>query len=281
MESTTTDSNEPTLADLIDIWQDAAERVLALSRSLTPEQWSAATQCPGWTVGDVVAHVADIEEFVGGTPRPTEQPDWDRLPHVRGPVGQFIELGVDLRRGRPQVDVVEELAAVIPLRRSQLDDVPAGAEVTGLMGSPVPVERFLRVRIFDIWTHEQDIRWAVGDDGGWNSDPAGISFVQMMTALPFVWARGAAAPAGASLQLTVIGPGMHHDAFVVVDEAGKGRRSEPIEEPDVTLELTWAAYAKLCTGRVGPDDAWLADKFALSGDPDLGARLLAGMAITP
>ena len=228
-----------------------------------------------------MAHVADIEGFVGGDPRPAGELDWSALSHVTSPVGQFIELGVDSRRGRSQAEVTAELHDVIPRRRGQLDEVPAGVEVIGLMGSPVPVERLLRVRIFDIWTHEQDIRSAIGSDAGWNSDPAGISFVQILSALPFVWAKGAEAPSGATLRLTVIGPALHNEAYVVVDEAGRGRRTEPIEQPDVTLDLTWPAYLKLSCGRVAPDDPWALDKYELGGDPDLGARLLANMAITP
>lgn len=281
METTTPPPAEPTLADLVAIWQDAATRVAELSDTLTAEQWALPTQCPGWTVGDIVAHVADIEGFVGGDPRRAEELDWDALPHVKSPVGQFIEIGVDSRRGRSQAEVTGELSDVIPRRRQQLDAVPAGAEVMGLMGSPVPIERLLRVRIFDIWTHEQDIRSAIDSDGGWNSDPAGISFVQILTALPFVWAKGAEAPPGATLRLTVIGPSLHNEAYVLVDESGRGRRTEPVESPDVTLDLTWPAYMKLSCGRVAPDDPWVVDKYELSGDPDLGARLLASMAITP
>lgn len=281
MDTATPPPAEPTVADLIAIWQDAATRVADLSDTLTPEQWALPTQCPGWTVGDIVAHIADIESFVGGEPRPAQELDWADLPHVKSPVGQFIELGVDARRGRPQAEVTRELRDVIPRRRVQLDAVPAGAEVTGLMGSPVPIERLLRVRTFDIWTHEQDIRSAIGSDAGWNSDPAGISFVQILSALPFVWAKGAEAPPGATLRVTVIGPALHNEAYVVVDDAGRGQRTEPVEEPDVTLDLTWPAYMKLSCGRVSADDPWALDKYELAGDPDLGARLLASMAITP
>ena len=43
----------------------AAERadLLALLEQLTPEQWEAATLCPGWRVRDVVAHVYSYDEL--------------------------------------------------------------------------------------------------------------------------------------------------------------------------------------------------------------------------
>jgi uncharacterized protein (TIGR03083 family) len=44
-----------------------AERaeLLALLEQLTPEQWAAASLCPGWRVRDVVAHVYSYDELSG------------------------------------------------------------------------------------------------------------------------------------------------------------------------------------------------------------------------
>ena len=45
----------------------AAERaeLLALLEQLTPEQWEAASLCPGWRVRDVAAHVYSYDELSG------------------------------------------------------------------------------------------------------------------------------------------------------------------------------------------------------------------------
>ena len=42
-------------------WRDAADRVLALCAELGDDDWSAPTDCPGWTVRDVLAHLVHIE----------------------------------------------------------------------------------------------------------------------------------------------------------------------------------------------------------------------------
>ena len=68
---------------------------------------------------------------------------------------------------------------------------------------------------------------------------------------------------------------------VTVGEDGRGARIKNHDHPDVLADVTWAAYARLSCGRVTPDDPWLADKVEVTGDADLGARLLPALAITP
>lgn len=276
-----TDSTDPTDTDLILTWNAALDALVALCEPLTPEQWAMQTPCPGWSVADVVAHTIDTEAFVGGLPRPEHTPDWDDLPHATGDFGRFTEVGVDARRGRAQDEVLAELRAIVALRRAQLDALEPGAEVPGLIGKPVPLSRMLRTRIFDIWVHEQDIRSAVGIDGGWNSRAAGVAFQQIVSALPYIWARNAKAPVGSTLLVAIIGPGLHHEVCVTVDEAGRGVAIPVQADPDVQMNIMWAALVQLACGRVGPDDPSLVDRVELRGDPALASALLAGMTITP
>ena len=76
------------------------------------------TPCPGWSVGDVVAHLIDIEQLMAGSPRPDHEPDWASLPHVQADFGRFTEVGVDCRRAHAREDVLAELQETIALRRS-------------------------------------------------------------------------------------------------------------------------------------------------------------------
>lgn len=266
---------------IIDAWEQAARGVAGLGDSLTLEQWLLPTPCPGWTAGDVVAHTADIESMVGGRPRPDHTPDWSTLPHASGPFGQFTEVGVDVRRSWPPADVVADLRAQIEHRRQQLDAVPLGGEVPGLMGEPVPLERFLRTRTFDVWVHEQDIREAIDNDGGWVTDAAILSFQQMAAALPYVWGKNVKAPVGASVRVSVTGPGMVADLGAVVGENGRAAASAPASDADVHLTCSWPDYMRLSCGRIAPDDPALRARITIVGDPALAEALLIGMAITP
>lgn len=271
-----------TVPELLDTWQQALDDVAALCETLTPEEWQALSPCPGWTVSDVVAHVIDLEQLFGGEPRPDHEPDWADLPHVTDDFGRLTETGVDYRRGREPGVLLAELRATTHRRRQQLDALPLDAEVFGPpAGRMMGLDRFLRTRTFDTWVHEQDIRWAVGRDGGWNTEPAGIAFVLMVGALPYVWGRTVKAPAGSTLRLTVTGPEIRHQSAVTVGEDGRGVLISSVTDPTVTAEMTWPAFMRLSCGRVAVGDPWLVGKVELVGDPDLCARLLPAMSIAP
>ncbi len=271
----------PSTSELIDIWQTAIESIDSLCTPLTDEQWLTQTPCPGWTVADVVAHAIDIESFVGGEPMADHSPDWDRLPHAAGPLSQFIETGIDYRRGRPKDDVLGELRSRTRARRSQLDALPPDAEVMGISGKPTPLPRVIRTRTFDLWAHEQDIRTAIDDDGNWGSLPAVIAFQQMATALPYVWGKGVEAPNGASVQISVTGPELEADLFAVVDAEGKGTASGPVDDPTVHLTVTWPQYMRLSCGRIDIHDPVVRASLNFTGDGDLADSLLEELAITP
>jgi uncharacterized protein (TIGR03083 family) len=271
----------PTIADLIGIWQSSLEAVADVCAPLADEQWHAQTPCPGWQVADVAAHVVDIEQTLAGMPRPDHQPDWSALPHVDRDLSRFTEIGVDARRGRSRDSVIAELRDVIAVRREQLADVPPGAEVMGPLGRPTTIERLLRVRIFDTWVHEQDIRTAIADEGHWDSAPARISLEQMAQSLPYVWARTVAAPEGATVRISVTGPGLA-DAITAVAEADStGRIVDEVTSPTVSLTASWPDYMRLAAGRLDPDDEALRARITLAGDPALGAALLPALSITP
>ena len=271
---------EPTVPELVDTWQAALDDLVDLVDPLTDEQWRRATPCPGWSVGDVVAHTVDIESVFSGAPRPEHTPEWDRLPHAASPFGQFTETGVDYRRATAKADVSAELRAIILTRRAQIDAVPVGGEVMGFSGSMVPLSRFVRTRTFDVWAHEQDVRAAVGRDRHWSSAPAIVSFQQMAGALPYVWGKEVQAPEGAVVRISVTGPELESELYAVVDD-GKGRACSAVDDADVHLTLSWPDYMRLSCGRLDVDDPGLRGRLSLNGDSDLGEALLRAMAITP
>lgn len=270
-----------TTPDLVDAWEATLRGFLALAEGLDADQWSAPTPCPGWSVGDLVAHIVDIEQFLAELPRPDHQPDYDALPHVQGDFGKLTEIGVDYRRGHAPADVVAELAAVIPLRRAQLDATPPGTEVMGPMLAMLPVERVLRMRTFDAWVHTQDIRTAIGQDGDWATPGAEVAFAQMASALPYVWGRGVRPPAGATVRVRVTGPDLASTFCAEVGDDGRGRACPEPASPTVDLALSWPDFMRLSCGRVSVDDPEVLSRLTLSGDADLGARLLPALSIAP
>lgn len=273
--------SEPTPTELIGIWQEALDDVGALGRRLDDSDWDSPTACPGWTVADVVAHLIDIESLLAGRPRPDHEPDWSSLPHAEGDFSRFTEVGVDHRRGASAPMLLAELSEVTAERRAQLDHLREGEQVIGPMGNPTTADRLLRMRCLDIWVHEQDIRLAVGIDGGWDSRPAQIVFQQIVRSLPYVWARTVGAPVGATARIAVSGPGITGTAAVTVVEPGRGEVVHDAGGATVALELSWPDLVSLSAGRVRSDDPALRSRIVASGDAALIEALLPALSITP
>lgn len=273
-------ASEPTVPELIDIWTEAAQAILDLGDSLDAQQWRSPTPCPGWSAGDIVAHVVDIEKSMAGLPRPDHHVDTSSLAHVRSDLGHITEIGVDARRSHDPADVLAELREVIPIRRDQLLAVPDGEQVLSPFGRPTTMDRLLRLRTFDIWVHEQDMRAATGNDGGWGTRPAGIACTQMLRGMPYVWARTVAAPEGSTLQIVVTGE-QSDDLTIAANADATGVVVESVAEPTVRLVAEWPDFMRLACGRIDVDDPGLRARISLVGDPDLAASLLPALAITP
>ena len=278
------DADIPTL---IAAWEGSARDFLEVAEGLDDTEWSYATSCPGWTVGDIVAHVAGVDRDLAGDAPPTDEPDWEALPHVNRPFSRFTELRVAAARGTARADVVESLADVIERRTQQLQHGPTavGTEVAGLGGSAAPLDRVLRLRAFDTWVHEQDIRRAVGRPGHLATVGARITADNLRTALPLVVGKKAGAEPGESVHLVVTGP-IAFTRALLVDPDGRARfvPSGPTtdttgENPTTRLTLAWETYMLLGCGRV--DVETVTDAVDVDGDADLADRVLAAMSIAP
>ena len=98
-----TDAGSP-LATLVAAWSSSADDVLALAGTLDEAEMAAATDLPGWTVQDVIAHLAALEAELAGDPVP-EVPD-EQIPSdaladpFRACRGIQVEPGARLLRRR-------------------------------------------------------------------------------------------------------------------------------------------------------------------------------------
>src|SRR3546814_7383683 len=104
----------PSIDNLALTWRSLDE----VCTGLTEEQWKTATGCPGWTVQDNVAHLVDYEASALGRPRANHVPAGGD--HLKNPLGESNEVGVDARRGWTGEEVLEELRQVSAERFVQL-----------------------------------------------------------------------------------------------------------------------------------------------------------------
>ncbi|MEU8078233.1 maleylpyruvate isomerase family mycothiol-dependent enzyme [Catellatospora citrea] len=243
--------------------------LVKIGDQLTAEQWAAPTDCPGWTVGDVYAHVVSLEQRMadGG-----EAPD--------GPPQQLIDSGVARWRGAPRATVLEALHTLLPLRERQLTDDLRAADAPGWWvwaNTAVPFAVQLSARAFDLWVHEQDVRRAVRRPGNLGSAGAQVARDLVLQALPRIVVKKAGAVPGAAVRFTTLGE-LPQDFIVYVDEHGRASVvPSDAHRSTAHATLSWEAYALLAAGRSTRDrqQVWL------TGDIGLAERVLDQLNIAP
>jgi uncharacterized protein (TIGR03083 family) len=243
-----------------------------LCSGLPDRDWDLPTGCPGWTVKDHLSHLVDYEARALGRPAPDHDPG--PLPHLKNDMGRSNEIGVDARRPHSGPAVLEEFREVTAerlarLRRLTEQDL-AGQTMTP--AGPGTVADLLTLRVMDNWTHEQDIRRAVGRPGDEDGPAAAEALGYLTRFLPYVVGKRAAAPEGSAVAFRIGGRGP-----VTVEVAGgRGRLATGPREPTVSLDIPVASFAALAGGRGDvPDDV------VISGDHQLGQRVLESMGILP
>ena len=286
------------LAEYVTAWEQSVRSLLALLPSLSEPDWTRPTELPGWSVHDVVAHLAAAERELLGDPKPAAPSSYG--PHVRSDFGRHMEDGVEARRSMPHAALVAELAATLeerlPVVRAARADEPP---VRVVAGQDWDMTVLLRNRAFDAWMHEQDLRRAVTRPGNLDGPGALVTWELIGQALPLLVARRAGAGPGASVAVTATGA-LARTATVLVVERGRGRLAGTIldggeldggeldgaeldgaeldgGEPTAAVSADWETWVRLIGGRLSPNDAVV----AITGDAALGRRLVDGCCVTP
>ncbi|WP_436697780.1 maleylpyruvate isomerase family mycothiol-dependent enzyme [Nocardioides sp. BYT-33-1] len=270
-------SDRDLLAGYVENWWSAIGDFVALLEQLDPEEWSMPTDLAGWDVKAVASHTAHLESILAGGPEETA--DIGSPSHVTGPMGQFTEIGVVTRRDREPAAIIEEIRTATGARRAALDAAPpedAAAPADGIFGLiGWNTRTLLRNRPLDVWMHEQDIRRAVGRPGGLDTPGAQHTADYLVEAFGFVVGKRAAPPAGTTAVLAVEGSA---PIAVRVGDDGRASRLDVVpDEPTVSLAMDRESFIVLAGGR----RAAAPGAVTISGDQELGARIVAGLATTP
>ena len=111
--------------------------------------------------------------------------------------------------------------------------------------------------------------------GGLDSAPAQHTTDYLLEGMGMVLAKRAGASPGSTLVVEV--EGSAPAAFGISDTGRGGALPEAPEEPSVRLTMDRETFVALAGGRRSADEV----SVGVTGDADLAARILAGMAITP
>ncbi|WLP90312.1 maleylpyruvate isomerase family mycothiol-dependent enzyme [Gordonia sp. NB41Y] len=239
---------------------------------LSAQQWTAPSILPGWSDADIVAHIIGTESMLAGrdVDAPAGLADRD---HVHNPIAELNEKWVEHFRGHTQADVLAALDEITAVRTAALQAMtqtdfdaealtPAGTDTYG---------RFMRIRVFDCWFHEIDLRDGSGAGTPTDPVPAGFALDELAASLPFVVGKRAGAPDGSRVVIEVTGLAPRTVRIAVDGRAGLVEAFPGGDATaDVTLTVDGVDLARLAGGRRSADPA----SVTVTGDAGLAAAIL-------
>jgi uncharacterized protein (TIGR03083 family) len=250
------------------------DAIIGLAESLAPADWERPTACPGWSVKDHLAHVIGTEAMLAGRPAPEVEPS--DVSHVRNDIGRFNEIWVESYRGAPVSTVLDDLRGIIAERRAALaamsrPDFDADAMTPA---GPATYGRFMRIRVMDMWMHEQDIREALGRPDHLTGPAAEQSLAEVSGALGFIVGKRVAPPPGTTVRIELTGDLAGRIDIEVTDRA---RLVDAIEgSPTVAITLPGERFMRIAGGRLSDsDDPQRGVAFA--GDATLGGDFVTNL----
>lgn len=237
---------------------------------LDADQWATRSLCPDWTVRDVLVHLGAVEHMLLGEP-PGSMPD--ALPFDK--VGEWMHSVAAL-------DDREMLALYREVIAGRRDELAAMSDADFELPCMTPVGpatygRFMDVRVFDFWVHEQDIRVPLGVRGHEDGPSAETAVAEVEASLGYIIGRKVGLPDGMSLTIDLTGP-VDRMFHVVVD--GRAAQVDALDGPDVVLRTDSTTFVLLACGRIDPEGPIGDGRVTWEGDVEWADRAARNLAFT-
>lgn len=257
--------------DTIDKLEETWRSISEFCAPLTEDQWKTPTQLPNWTVQDNLAHLIAFESEFYGLPR-HEHTATDKS-HVKNALGDSNEDDVDYWRSFTGAEVFAEWKKISSLRVNEMrnaDDAYFAREVMSPVG-PSSVADFLHIRVLDCWTHEQDMRRALGIPGHQSGPSAEHTIDRLIRTVPMVIGKRAGTAEGECVVIRITGHVQRNIATTIIDGRGKVSNEIPTTSRcDISMESD--TFLQLATGRATFDE--VASLVSMSGDTEHAHRVL-------
>ena len=247
---------------------DAVDELFA---ALTDDQWQVQSYCPDWDTRGIAMHLAAIESLLLG-----EAPGsfTDSVPFNK--VSEYISGVADLDNAGLLAAYRETIAA----RRAELAtytadqmDVPSMTPV-----GPQTYGRFMAIRVFDYWVHEQDVRGPLGMLGHESGPAAEMAIDEIERSMGFIVGKKIGLDDGKSITFELTGP-VEREIHVAVN--GRAGNVDALDGPaDVVITANSTAFALQACGRVDPQVPIDAGHISWSGDAALGEHAARNLRFT-
>lgn len=259
----------PAVADLPanEAYRRTIEALDGLLATLSPLEWDAPT-IEGWTVKGLVTHLVAVEEYFGRQlglwPLEIDEAlEADHLAMTRAFVASWA--------GRSSTEVLarwRELTGAIIAHLGSLER-EAGRRPIHFHFLDTSLSTVLITRVFEVWTHDEDIRRATGRPLA-APEPDRLRRMSRIAvpSMPFGLAMGGFDASGRTARIVLTG-------------AGGGTWDTPLGlgetpgEPEATIVLDVVDYCRLAAQRLAPDEV----RFTAEGDEWLARQVLSGAGV--
>jgi uncharacterized protein (TIGR03084 family) len=144
--------------DILEDLVDEYDRLESILDSLSDEQWRSESGAAGWTVTDVMIHLAQTEEgVVGTTTRPNEP---NRLDRGGVTLDEWVDRQVAAERDEPEIVFARWKAA----RRASVDALRAADPDARYAWAHTPLKprTLATTRLAEHWAHALDVTMPFG-----------------------------------------------------------------------------------------------------------------------
>lgn len=184
--------------DVFTALEAQTDRLDEILGSLDPEQWAAPSLCPGWSVGDVVLHLAQTEEGVVAT---IEAKDPQIPVEGASNIDEAMEQWIRAERG---ADPAEIHARWNDARKRALDALRSADPNTPLSWAAAPLrpKTLATTRLSEHWIHTMDVAEPLEIDNPDTDDLEHIAWLALRS-IPYAFTRaGAGDPPAVRAELT-------------------------------------------------------------------------------
>jgi uncharacterized protein (TIGR03083 family) len=257
--------------------------LIALLRSLRPDEWELQTVAPAWKVKDVAAHLLDTQlrklSLVRDAYAPGPPPSFRSESEFVAFINRLNREGVEMyRRLSPAVliSLMETASRESAEFHQALDPMAEATFSVTWAGEETSLNWFDTAREYtERWHHQQQIRLATNRPGIVTRELYYPVLDCFMRALPFKY-RDQPGETDTHLRLNVSGDCggswylyRNGDGWVLVD-APRGRQTS---ETTIPQDIAWRIFTK------GIDRESAASQVTVTGDRDLGSHVMSMIAI--
>jgi uncharacterized protein (TIGR03084 family) len=188
---------EVEMDDVVAALAEQQDELTALLEGLSTEGWARPSACPGWTVADVVLHLAQTNEMANAS--------------LDGTLGEYLaavsegmaaprdvddaaDQLVAKERGAPAADVLERWRAGVDALRARLGRLDPHQRVQWVAGD-LSVHTLAATRLAETWIHTTDVGEALGIGPSPTPRLRHVARLAWRT-LPYAFARAGHEPAG-------------------------------------------------------------------------------------